>query len=249
MYTTTSCGLSNFLRTAGKPAFHLGIVGEKMSKVDPRAAALAATPLAHRARGGGLRPATTGGLESSGGTRTNGPSMRSVPDQKPADGPRRLGELLGRVFSRIGLRRDLDDYRIWQAWDEVVGPLVARNAQPIRLDGQRLVVAVRSTTWMQELSLLRHDLCSRLNRWMSRDVITDILLVVGKIEPQASAGGPAAAEKLRARNTPSRRTLGSPSLTREQDHKASPEETRARLEAAIEKLWSAARNDTATKLR
>ena len=67
-----------------------------------------------------------------------------LPRFKSAKGPAKLGDLLGNVVSRLGLERNLDDYRIWAAWDEVVGPAVARNAQPIRLQARRLVVAVKN---------------------------------------------------------------------------------------------------------
>jgi len=158
--------------------------------------------------------------------------MKTMPAQEQGGGPRRLAELLGQVCSRLGLQRDLDDYRLWQAWDEVVGPLVARNAQPIRLDGRRLVVAVRSTTWMQELSLLRHDLCGRLNAWMAREIISDILLVVGRVEaPSATSTVPPRAACTRRPQL----------LDRDRSRRETSEQTRTRLEAAIDKLWQAAR--------
>ena len=99
------------------------------------------------------------------------------------------------MLARFDLGRDIDDYRIWLAWDEVVGPAVARNAQPIRLDKRRLIVAVKNNTWMQELSLLRRDVCRKLNEWMGRDVVSEIFLVVGFIEHAADA--PANTRKTR----------------------------------------------------
>jgi hypothetical protein len=96
-----------------------------------------------------------------------------------SDGPKQLGTILSGVVARLGIDRNLDDYRVWEAWDEVVGPQVARNAEPIRLDQRRLVVAVKSNGWMQELSLLRHDIRDRLNAWMRRDVVEEIFLVIG----------------------------------------------------------------------
>ncbi len=98
-------------------------------------------------------------------------------------GPRRLRDVLQKVVARLGLERDVEDYRLWQAWDEVVGPDVARNAQPAALNGRRLVVTVRNNVWMQELSLLREELCRRLNQWMGRHVVSEIFLVVGRLEP------------------------------------------------------------------
>jgi hypothetical protein len=96
--------------------------------------------------------------------------------------PAQLKGVLGDVVARFGLDRSLDDYRIWQAWDEVVGPVISRNAQPQKLNASRLVVAVRNAGWMQELTLLRRDLAERLNRWMGREVIKEIFLVVGKVD-------------------------------------------------------------------
>ena len=97
-------------------------------------------------------------------------------------GPRAIASVLADVVARLGLERSLDDFRVWDAWDEVVGPTVARNAQPIRLDGPRLVVAVKSNTWMQELTMLRGDITGRLNEWMGRKVVGEIFLVVGHVD-------------------------------------------------------------------
>lgn len=83
------------------------------------------------------------------------------------------------MVSRLGLRRDLDDYRIFEAWERVVGDQIARNAQPVRLDAKRLVVNVKSAVWMQELSLLREDIRRRINEWMGRELVQDLFLVLG----------------------------------------------------------------------
>jgi hypothetical protein len=134
-------------------------------------------------------------------------------------GPAKLTEVLADVIGRLGLERNLDDYRIWSAWDEVVGPAVARNAQPVRLQARRLVVAVKNATWMHELTLLRRDLCERLNTWMGREVVSELFLVVGRVEPVDEA------QRRRARPTP-----------------AVAEEPRpADVNAAIERLWKALR--------
>jgi hypothetical protein len=102
---------------------------------------------------------------------------RAIPSR-----PVRLSSLLEQTLARIGLDRRLDDYRVWQAWDEVVGRTISRNAQPVRLDGTRLIVTVRSSTWLQELSLLQRELITRLNEWMKREVVRELFFVVGRVE-------------------------------------------------------------------
>lgn len=94
-------------------------------------------------------------------------------------GPKKLGGVLEAVVSRLGLRRDLDDYRIFEAWERVVGEQIARNAQPVRLDAKRLVINVKNAVWMQELALLRADILRRINEWMGREVVQDLFLVLG----------------------------------------------------------------------
>ncbi|RMF25451.1 MAG: DUF721 domain-containing protein [Deltaproteobacteria bacterium] len=157
------------------------------------------------------------------------PGYRYTMSQRGKSRPQRLGRVLESVVARLGLDRDLDDYRLWQAWDEVVGPAVARNAQPVRLDARRLVVAVRNNVWMQELSLLREQLCARLNEWMGRDVVGEIFLVVGKIEPPAQKRP--APRPAQPRTTPAA-----------EPDTGVPEDGSRRLEEAIARLWRAARN-------
>jgi hypothetical protein len=143
--------------------------------------------------------------------------------------------LLGQTLARFGLDRRLDDYRVWQAWDEVVGLTISRNAQPVRLDGPRLIVTVRSSTWLQELSLLQRELVRRLNEWMGRDVVHEIFFVVGRVEQTT----PASLVKPAAPETPAATSLmgvppASPGL--------SPEATEI-----FERLWRAARSRKAAK--
>jgi len=114
-------------------------------------------------------------------------------------GPRRLSGVLDRVISRLNLRRDLDDYRVFEAWERVVGPQISRNAQPTRLDAKRLVVSVKSPVWMQEISLLREEIRRKLNEWMGREIVSEVFLVLGSANDDAADGG-----KLRRSRPPAR---------------------------------------------
>jgi predicted nucleic acid-binding Zn ribbon protein len=151
--------------------------------------------------------------------------------------PTRLSSLLEQTLARIGLDRRLDDYRVWQAWDEVVGRTISRNAQPVRLDGTRLVVTVRSSTWLQELSLLQRELITRLNEWMKREVVRELFFVVGRVEhhtPESIARGRASA-------------AGEPQGLRRRDAvpsdecPPSTEDLSPDVAATFERLWRAAR--------
>ncbi len=105
--------------------------------------------------------------------------MRRGAPEREDRGLQRLNGVLQGVVARLGLRRDLDDYRVFDAWERIVGAQIARNAQPTRLDSKRLVVTVKSAVWMQELSLFREEIRRKLNEWMGREMISEIFLVLG----------------------------------------------------------------------
>jgi hypothetical protein len=158
-------------------------------------------------------------------------------------GPTKLSAILEQTLARFGLDRRLDDYRVWQAWDEVVGLTIARNAQPVRLDGSRLVVTVRSSTWLQELSLLQRELILRLNEWMQREVVRELFFVVGRVEDD---GARRAAAATVARNTAAAAKNAAPTTSRSVD--APPAQLPAEaaglspeVAATFERLWRAAR--------
>jgi len=157
-------------------------------------------------------------------------------------GPTRLTLLLEQTLARLGLDRRLDDYRVWQAWDEVVGQTISRNAQPVRLDGDRLVVVVRTSSWLQELSLLQRELVAKINAWMGRPVVKDLFFVVGRVEHD---GKPAAAASSGSAAVPGVATTSGA---------AEPHEgmgvipgMNPEVSAAFERLWKAARQNRQTE--
>ncbi len=67
---------------------------------------------------------------------------------------------------------------IWKVWDDAVGAAIARRAEPMRLRGRTLVVAVSSAPWMQELTLLKRNIVAALNERLPRPLIEDLFLVL-----------------------------------------------------------------------
>ena len=67
---------------------------------------------------------------------------------------------------------------IWRVWSDAVGAAIARRAEPVRLRGRTLMVAVSSAPWMQELNLLKRGIVTALNARLPRPLIDDIHLVL-----------------------------------------------------------------------
>jgi len=67
---------------------------------------------------------------------------------------------------------------IWRVWEDTVGAQIAKRADPVRLRGRSLVVAVSSAPWMQELNLMKRTIVTALNTRLSRPLIDDLFLVL-----------------------------------------------------------------------
>jgi len=83
----------------------------------------------------------------------------------PNDRPVPLGDVLRRFLDQQGLAKRVGQATAMEAWPGVVGPAVAAAARPLVVtsDGT-LIVAVRSSAWMNELSLMERELLEALNR-------------------------------------------------------------------------------------
>ncbi len=92
-----------------------------------------------------------------------------------------IGDILENSLSGIGLKTRLNEYRIFKAWETIVGEKIASRAQPFRLIGEKLYVHVVSSTWMQELNFLREEIKDKLNSHIHGLKIEEIAF---KIAPQ-----------------------------------------------------------------
>jgi len=67
---------------------------------------------------------------------------------------------------------------IWRVWSDAVGVAIARRAEPVRLRGRTLVVAVSSAPWMQEITLLKRNVVAALNARLPQPLVDDLYLVL-----------------------------------------------------------------------
>ena len=60
-------------------------------------------------------------------------------------------------------------------WPEVVGEIGARATEAEKVSRGKLVVRTKSSTWSQELTLLKPELIEKLNRRLGENLIVDII--------------------------------------------------------------------------
>ena len=89
------------------------------------------------------------------------------------------GLILDDLIARLPFRERLREHAVWNVWREVVGPLLASRAEPVRIEEGKLFVRVANSTWMQELQFLKDELCNRLNQRLGATLVHEIFLILG----------------------------------------------------------------------
>ncbi len=91
-----------------------------------------------------------------------------------------LKDVISDLLGSGALPFSADDARIWKVWDDVVGPAIARNAQPFRIKNSQLRVRVSDPIWHQELKFMEQSIREKLNHTLGRKAVDKIEFSVGR---------------------------------------------------------------------
>lgn len=86
-----------------------------------------------------------------------------------------VGDIIRRLLRQEGLETPLNEYRLIDAWKDVVGPVIARYTTNLYIKNQTLYVHLSSSVLRQELSMSRALLIQNLNAQVGSQVIVNIV--------------------------------------------------------------------------
>lgn len=101
----------------------------------------------------------------------------------------RVGDILNHSLKRLDLSGRLAEHGVWPIWNEIVGPAIARNAQPEKIRNGTLFVKVTSSVWMQQLQYMKEMIGDKLNKSLGSDVVKNIFFFVGKLDDGSRKSG------------------------------------------------------------
>ncbi len=87
-----------------------------------------------------------------------------------------LGDAIREFLHSYHLEDKLNETRIIQSWEKIVGPMVAKHTTGLYIRNRILFVKVDSAALRQELSFSRSKLVAALNNEVKSSVIEDIVL-------------------------------------------------------------------------
>lgn len=94
--------------------------------------------------------------------------------------PSQVGEALQKYLAKSGLGEHIEAASVVPEWPTLVGPAIAAVTTPLRVSEKTLVVAVRSSAWMNELKMMEKEIVARLNAGKGRKVVEKIRFVMSE---------------------------------------------------------------------
>lgn len=86
-----------------------------------------------------------------------------------------IGDVLRQFLRQQGLETPLNEYRLVDAWKDVVGPAITRYTTNLFIKNQVLYVSLSSSVIRQELMMGREMLIRNLNAQVGSQVIVNIV--------------------------------------------------------------------------
>lgn len=88
--------------------------------------------------------------------------------------PTPIRTLLASLIATKGWEERVELHKVFAFWNELVGPDIARQAQPHVIRKTVLWVRVSDSVWMQQLHLLKVMLLDKLNGRLRKNKLTDL---------------------------------------------------------------------------
>ena len=86
-----------------------------------------------------------------------------------------IGEMIRKFFRQNALEAPLNEYRLIQAWKDVVGSAITKYTSNLYIKNQILYVHITSSVLRQELMMGRDLLVKNLNKHAGAQVIVNII--------------------------------------------------------------------------
>lgn len=128
----------------------------------------------------------------------------TAPDAEHEDGlravapPAPVGEVLSGLVRSRGWRDRLRGVSVFDRWDDIVGPELARRCVPVRVAGGVLTIRAVDQTWATQLTYMERDLIRRAAEVLGRGVVVRVRITVGagpRGDDGPEGGGPSAPDR------------------------------------------------------
>jgi predicted nucleic acid-binding Zn ribbon protein len=87
-----------------------------------------------------------------------------------------LRKVLENVMRKQDFKGDIEAYRVFSVWDDIVGPKVAGHTRPSRIVAKTLYVEVDDHLWFTQLKYMQNDILKRIDRTVKPGLFNEVKL-------------------------------------------------------------------------
>jgi len=92
-----------------------------------------------------------------------------------------ISDVLARCLKSYRCESSDDIGSICQLWSDTVGDIISENTRPVALKKEQLLVHVASSSWIQQLMFLQHDIIAKVNKALGKEQIKKIKFKIGSV--------------------------------------------------------------------
>lgn len=87
-----------------------------------------------------------------------------------------LGQAIEQMVKELRLKPRMDETRIKQGWERIMGKPIARYTSALSLKGGKLYVKIENASLKQELNYSREKMRDLLNRELESEVVKEVII-------------------------------------------------------------------------
>ncbi|MCB9252814.1 MAG: DUF721 domain-containing protein [Flavobacteriales bacterium] len=87
-----------------------------------------------------------------------------------------IKQVINDLLDTYKLTGKIDELKLWNNWEEIVGVLIAKNTGKILLKGHTLIIQVSSAPMKNELYYHRSVILQKVNTFFKKEIVKDIYI-------------------------------------------------------------------------
>ncbi len=101
--------------------------------------------------------------------------------QRPKSFPTNVSKVLDTLLVKRKLKKKMEDCKVFEVWEEIVGDRIAERTEPLSLKNGVLKITVTDHAWLQQLQFLKEEIRGRLNKKVGKTVVVNLYFQVGPV--------------------------------------------------------------------
>ncbi len=85
-----------------------------------------------------------------------------------------LKKVVQRVLREYNFTEDIDAYRVFSLWKDIVGEKMADHTKPVRINERVLYVEVDDPLWLTQLKYMKVDILNKIDMRIKKGVFKDV---------------------------------------------------------------------------